>query len=198
MAQTITVDATPNDKSTHRRPTLYFSQNDVGREFVIDLYSRDGVTIPSGATVKIQATKPSGFGFSVSGTVTNQSVAFTTTAVMTDEYGKFPAELNITKSGVVIGTANFNIEVEKNPHPDGTTDGQSEEVIPTLTLLVERIEAAAASIHDLSVSATTLNPGNPATALYDETDNKITFGIPRGAMLNATDDGNGIITLTFS
>ena len=81
---------------------------------------------------------------------------------------------------------------------DGTTDGESEQVIPQITLLVERAEAAADSIHDLTVSASTLNPNTPATATYDEATNNIAFGIPRGAMLTATDDGNGVITLTFS
>ena len=199
MAQTITIDATPDEKTIYRRPTLFFSQGDVGRAFNVNLFSRDGITIPNGATVKIQATKPSGFGFSVTATSVADGVAsFTSTAVMADEFGKFPAELSITSSGVVIGTANFNICVEQNPHPDGTTDGESEQVIPELTVLVERIEAAAESIHNLSVEATTLAPGNPATAEYEDETNTIEFGIPRGAMLTATDDGNGIITLTFS
>lgn len=199
MAQTITVDITPDEKTIYRRPTLYFSQNDVGRAFNINIFSRDGTTLPASPTVKIQATKPSGLGFSVTATsLTSGVAAFTSTAGMTDEYGKFPAEVTISKSGVVYGTANFNICVEKNPHPDGTTDGQAEEVIPELTELVERIEDAAESIHDLNVEATTLSPNTPATATYDDETNTITFGIPRGAQLTATDDGNGVITLTFS
>lgn len=199
MAQTITIDMTPDEKTVYRRPTLFFSQGDVGRQFVINLFSRDGLEVPSGATVKIQATKPSGLGFSVTATsVTNGVASFTSTAAMSDEFGKFPAEVTVSKSGTVLGTANFNVVVEKNPHPDGTTDGQSEQVIPELTLLVERVETAAASIHDLTVEATTLNPNTPATATYDEQTNEISFGIPRGAMLMASDDGNGVITLTFS
>ena len=67
-----------------------------------------------------------------------------------------------------------------------------------LTALVDRIEAAADSIHDLSVEAETLEPGEDATATYDEENNEITFGIPRGAQLTAADDGSGNITLTFS
>ena len=181
MPQTITVDATPDEKTIHRRPTLYFSQGDVGRAFTINLFSRDGYEVPSGSTVKIQATKPSGLGFSVAATsVTNGVASFTSTAAMADEFGKFPAEAMITKSGTVIGTANFNICVERNPHPDGTTDGQSEEVIPELTVLVERIEAAAESIHDLNTTATTLPAGSSATATYNSQTNTIAFGIPKG------------------
>lgn len=198
MPQTITVDATPDEKTIYRRPTLFFSQGDVGRAFNINLFSRDGITIPSGATIKIQATKPSGLGFSVTASsFTNGVASFTSTAAMADEAGKFPAELKITSSGVVLGTANFNVCVEKNPHPDGTTDGQSEEVIPELTVLVERIEAAADSIHNLSVAAITQNYGTDATAVYNSELNKITFGIPRGNLLTYTDpnsDGNIVIT----
>lgn len=199
MAQRITVDLTPDERTKYRRPTLYFSQNDVGRAFEVNIASRFGTDIPTGATAKIHGTKPSGFGFSVTATSISDGVAyFTSTAGMADEHGKFQAEISITKSGVVLGSDNIFIEVERNPHPDGTTDGEAEEVMPELTQLVERIETAAASIHDLSVDATTLSPNTPATATYDEETNKISFGIPRGAQLMAADDGNGNITLTFS
>lgn len=157
--------------------TIRYSQGDVGREFTINV---TGFTIPTGATVKIQATKPSGFGFSVAGTVAGNAVSFTTTAVMTDEAGRFPAELKITKDSVVIGTANFIMWGEVNPHPEGTTDGQQGTIIPELTLLVERVEAAASSVLDMEVVANTLPAGSQATYSYDEDLNKATFGIPQG------------------
>ena len=157
--------------------TIRYSQGDVGREFKINVV---GFTIPTGATVKIQATKPSGFGFSVAGTVDGNAVSFTTTAVMTDEAGRFPAELEITKDSVVIGTANFIMWGEANPHPEGTTDGQQGTIIPELTLLVERVEAAASSVLDMEVVANTLPAGSQATYSYDEDLNKATFGIPQG------------------
>lgn len=192
MRNEITVDMTPGLS----QPILYYSQNDVGTELVIKL---KGMDIPAGATITLRATKPSGFGFIAENpTVSGNTVTFITTEDMTDEYGRFPAELNITSEGVSAGTANFIMAGEKNPHPEGTTDGQAEQAIPILTQLVERIEDAAASIHDLNVEAETLSPGTPASAEYDEETNTIKFGIPRGAMLNASDDGNGVITLTFS
>ena len=157
--------------------TIRYSQGDVGREFKINVV---GFSIPAGATVKIQATKPSGFGFSVAGTVDGDSVSFTTTAIMTDEAGRFPAELEITKDSVVIGTANFIMWGEANPHPEGTTDGQQGTIIPELTLLVERVEAAASSVLDMEVVAETLPAGSQATYSYDEDLNKATFGIPQG------------------
>ena len=175
--QTITVDMTPG----FRQPTIHYSQNDVGTTFAIDLRSRFGDTLPASPTVKIQATKPSGFGFSIEADSVVDSVAtFTTVATMTDEAGRFLAELEVSDSGVVLYTANFYMEGEANPHPIGTTDGSQETIIPTLTLLVERVEAAASSVLDMTVNATTLAAGSQATYSYDEDTNTATFGIPQG------------------
>ena len=157
------------------------SQGDIGRQLTAKLF--DGSTayeIPAGSTVKIKATKPSGFGFDESATFSGSTVTITTAETMTNEWGRFPAELVITKDGNVIGTANFLFNIEKNPHPDSTVDGDAEEVIPELTLLVERVEAAASSVLDMEVVATTLPAGSQASYSYDEDLNKATFGIPHG------------------
>lgn len=174
MRNSIIIDITPGLS----QPVLYYSQNDVGRELPIIV---KGMDIPAGATVTLRATKPSGFGFIAENPViSGNTVTFTTTEDMTDECGRFPAELNIESGDVSIGTANFIMVGEENPHPEGTTDGQSESAIPTLTLLVERIETAAESIHDLNVVAQTLAYNADATATYNEETNTITFGIPQG------------------
>ena len=174
MNQTIGVNITPQSF----QPTLHYSQGDVGRVFVVNVTDYD---IPTGATVTCVATKPSGMGFTVSGTVSGNSVTFTSTAEMTDEWGRFPAEIRIASGSTLLGTANFLMIGEKDPHPASTIDGTQEELIPQLTLLVNRVEAAAESVHDLTVSATTLTAGSDATATYDSTNNSIAFGIPRGA-----------------
>lgn len=190
--QTIIVDMTPG----FRMPTIYYSQGDVGTQFAIDLRSRFGDSFPTGTTVTIQATKPSGFGFSVAATsVTNGVATFTTTAEMTDEFGRFPAELKVTKTGLTLFTANFYMDGERNTHPEGTTDGSQETVIPELTQLVERVEDAASSVLDMTVVANTLPAGSDATYSYDEETNTATFGIPKGA------DGSlasGVLAPTYS
>lgn len=157
--------------------TIRYSQGDIGRQFKINVTDFE---IPVGATVKIQATKPSGFGFSVAGVVAGSSVTFTTTAEMTDEAGRFQAKLQITAGDDVIGTANFLMIGERNPHPEGTTDGSQGTIIPELTLLVERVEKAASDVLDMEVVANTLPAGSQATYSYDEALNKATFGIPEG------------------
>ena len=196
MAQTLLIDTTPG----FRMPTLFLSQDDIGREFSIDLRSRFGDSLPASPTIKIEATKPSGFGFSVAADSISNSVAtFTTIETMTNEAGRFLAELSIEKNSVLLFTAKFYIECVQRAHPDGTTDGDAQSVIPTLTVLVQRIEAAAASIHDLSVEATTLAYNADATATYNDELNKITFGIPRGGAMAVTDpDSDGNIVITFA
>lgn len=67
---------------------------------------------------------------------------------MTNENGRFPAELSITQGSTVIGTSNFIFNIERSPHPEGTIDGDAESLLPELTLLVERIEAAADSVDE--------------------------------------------------
>lgn len=192
MAQTITIDLTPDGRRIFQRPYLHFSQGDVGQDFVINLKSRFGLEIPAGATVKIEATKPSGFGFSETGVLSNQTATFTTAAVMTDEAGHFPVELSITASGKILGTANFNFMVEPDPHPEGTIDGQAEEVVPELTQLVERVEDAASSVLDRQTVTNTLPAGSQASYSFDEETNTQTFGIPQG------EAGAGAVDVTAS
>jgi len=139
MAQKINLDITPSEFM----PVLYYSQGDVGREFKIEIVSKDGYDIPSGATVTIQATKPSGLGFTVSGSIADNVVTIVSTAEMTDEYGRFPAELKVVSGNTTLFTGNVLMIGKKNTHPEGTTDGSQETLIPELTVLVQRAESAA-------------------------------------------------------
>ena len=195
MPQTINLNIIPDNS----RPIAHVSQYDVGRTLKFKLFEGSAsYSVVSGSTVKLQGTKPSGFGFSLSCTFSGNEVTAVTNAEMTDEWGDFPVELRITKNSDILGTANLILSVERSPHPDGTTDGESSEVIPELTQLVERIEAAADSIHDLNVVANTLEPGQAATATYNGTTNTITFGIPRGHDIEVSDsDSDGNIVMTF-
>ena len=192
MAQTKNVNMTPNGTL----PRLHLSQYDVGRELAFKLC--DGAlsyTVPTGATVKLMGTKPSGFGFTETCTVSGSTASISTTDSMTDEWGAVACELVVEISGIRLGSTNLLLVVEKSPHPEGTTDGNQETVIPTLTLLVERVESAASSILDMTVVADTLPAGSDATYSYDEETNTATFGIPKGA------DGtlaSGVLAPTYS
>ena len=132
-----------------QRGDLHFSQYDVGRTATINLYAvNEAYTIPVGATVKIQATKPSGLGFDVACTFSGSVVTVVSTETMTEEAGRFPCELRITKDSDVIGTANFMFVVEASPHPDGTVDGDAEEIVNEIKALVLQSEGYALGTQD--------------------------------------------------
>lgn len=146
MNQATNVNIVP---SYGQRGDLHFSQYDVGRTATINLYAvNEAYTIPVGATVKIQATKPSGLGFDVACTFSGSVVTVVSTETMTEESGRFPCELQITKDSDVIGTANFMFVVEPSPHPDGTVDGDAEEVINEIKALVLQSEGYALGTQD--------------------------------------------------
>lgn len=142
MSQNMTLSMTPYTQAGN----FVCSQYDVGRECQITLQDENGsYTIPTGATVTIQATKPSGFGFSVECTWSGSTVTFATTETMTSEFGRFPAELRITSGNTVLGTTNFYFKVERSPHPEGTVDGDSE-TAQALTLRVDALETEVSNL----------------------------------------------------
>ena len=143
----------------HIHETVRISQNDIGRQFSINLMNddRSAYTIPSGATVKLQGTKPSGLGFTVTGTYSGSVVTFSTTAEMSDENGIADSEIVITSGNNVIGSSNINIYCERNPHPDGTIDSTAEPVINQITALVNRAETAADNAEDAADRAAAIS-----------------------------------------
>ena len=132
-------------------PYMKLSQYDVGRviDFVMKEDSAD-YTVPAGATITLEGTKPSGLGFTIACTVVGNVAAIETTAGMTDEYGTVTAELVVRVNNTRIGSSNIRFEIEKSPHPEGTTDGSAEVIIPIMTQLVMRVEAAVAKAEVLS------------------------------------------------
>ena len=130
-------------------PEVHLSQYDKGRAIPFKLANgKSAYTVPEGAEIVVMATKPSGLGFVVPVTFDGDTATMTITETMSNEYGRFPAELSITSNGNRIGTANFVMNIERSPHPEGTIDGDAESLLPELTLLVERIEAAADSVDE--------------------------------------------------
>lgn len=203
MAQVKNINMTPDNIP----PYMKLSQYDEGRELAFNMRDGSGeYSVPTGATVKLQGTKPSGFGFTITCTVIGSTATAVTTAEMTDEWGTVTAELVVEKSGLKIGSSNIKIDVERSPHPEGTTDGSAEAIISVLTILVERAEAAAESVHTLTVSSQTLDSSEQAYANYDEENNHIEFGIPKGyngyeiegTIGFADSSSNGDIVITMS
>lgn len=210
MAQVKNINMTPDNIP----PYMKLSQYDVGRELAFKMRDGSGeYSVPAGATIKLMGTKPSGLGFTIVCTVAGSTATAATTAEMTDEWGAVIAELVVEKSGLKIGSSNIRIDVERSPHPEGTTDGCAEVIIPALTILIERAEAAAEraetaaeAVHTLTTEAVTLDASEQAYANYDEENNHIEFGIPKGyngyeiegTIGFADSSSNGDIVITMS
>lgn len=141
MPQTRNVEITPGKGEP---VVINVSQGDIGREITLNIKDGSGWFDLTGCTAKLAGIKPSGLGFTVDGVVSGHAVTITTVKLMTAEYGHIACELKIIKTGITIGTANMILAVEKDPHPENTTDGNVDELIPEITILVERIEAAVA------------------------------------------------------
>lgn len=165
MSQTMSISMEPFKQAG----TLLCSQYDVGRTITVNLVDNSGdYTIPSGATVKIEATKPSGYGFSESCTWSGSTVTITLTSTMTEEGGRFPAELVVTSGNTVLGSANFLMRVEGSPHLENVVDGDAE-TAQALTLRVTALETQVATntsdISDLDTRVTTLESSSSGSGL---------------------------------
>lgn len=160
-------------------PEVHLSQYDKGRTIPFKLMDGNAeYTVPSGAVIKVKATKPSGLGFVVDCTYDGGTVTITNTETMSNEAGRFPAELSISVGDVLLGTANFIFNVERSPHPEGTTDGDAETLLPELTLLVKEIRESNAKVESMTASATALSSDANPTANYNSETNNLAFGIP--------------------
>ena len=142
--QYITVNLIPNLSAP---AVACVSQYDVGRTLVFRVYN--GVTSAdlTGTTAVAVGTKKSGLGFSVTGTISGNTVTFNSTLEMTQESGMIPSEIRFSKTGEDIGTANFTLAVEPSPHLDGTTDGTQEtmaDLQSQLNALDTRVDALEA------------------------------------------------------
>ena len=142
----MTVDIAPRQLGD----PVYVSQGDIGRVINVHMYDGDDPYIPpAGVTPYIQGLKPSGLGFNVQGTITDNICTFSTTDEMTDEVGDMVAEVRLIKTGMDIGTANFRYSVEERPRPDGTTDGTIEVITDVIA------EALEDALDDIDTARTT-------------------------------------------
>lgn len=165
MAQAKNVSITPGGSSV---TIINVSQGDIGRQIVLNVSDGSGWYDLTGCTAELAGIKPSGLGFTVSGTVSGHTVTISTVKLMTAEYGNIGCELKIKDGNDnVIGTANMILSVEKDPHPDTTTDGNIDEILPEITILVERVEAAVAKeevLHEAEAWAVGKRDGVPVSS----------------------------------
>ena len=118
--QIVTVNLTPGGSTP---AVVRVSQGDIGRP--IQFKVLDGTSIASfanSATATVVGTKPTGLGFSVTGTISGNTVTINTTLEMTQESGMIPTEIRFatTSPATDIGTANFILAVEPQTHSSST------------------------------------------------------------------------------
>lgn len=168
-------------------PVFRVSQNDIGRTLKAHLISDDGeITIPTSATVTMAGIKPSGLGYTVTGTIDGSDVTFETDATMTDEAGQIESEIRIVDGETLIGTTNVVLNVEPNPHPDDTTDGQREPLVNEITALLNQITAQADRTEEysskvLNMTVTAHESQEPTVTKTEGEVVNLDFGLPRGA-----------------
>lgn len=138
-SQIVTVNLVPGLSTP---AVVRVSQYDVGRPLTFKVLDGTGTaSFDATTTATVTGTKPSGLGFTESGTIAGNTVTLNTTLAMTQERGKIPAEIRFTQTGEDIGTANFILAIEPSPHPEGTTDGTQETMANLETRLQGQIDA---------------------------------------------------------
>ena len=151
---TFTLNMIPN---TGTPVVVNLSQGDIGRELTFKLVegSDPNVTIATDATaITIEGTKPSGLGFTETCTATSDNtITVSTTEAMTQESGMIPAEVRFVVGTKDLGTANIIFAIEESPHPDGTTDGSTEEARTVLEQAQAAADAAAESAEEAAEAA---------------------------------------------
>jgi hypothetical protein len=153
--QTVTINLVPGLSTP---PVVNVKQGDIGRPIAFRVMDGTGLmTAIAGATAKIEGTKPSGLGFSVTGTISGNMVTLDTTEAMTQEAGRIPAEISFTKTGLVLGTANFILAVERDPHPENVIDGT-----------YETMDDIQTQMNALDTRVTALEAGGGGSGLTDD------------------------------
>lgn len=149
--QIVTVNLVPGLSAP---AVIRVSQYDVGRPLTIRVFDGTGAaSFGASVTATIVGTKPSGLGFTETGTIAGNTVTLNTTLAMTQERGMIPVEIRFAQTGEDIGTANFILAVEPSPHPDGTTDGTTETARTILEQATEAAQSAQASAETAEAAA---------------------------------------------
>ena len=134
-------------------PIVHVSQYDVDRILTFSLMDgNNAASIPAGATVAIEGTKPSRHGFSYEATLFGSVVTVNTTQQMTAEQGTTDCKIKIMFGTQVIGTALFLLEVEQAGLASDT-DISDTDIPMIVSLATAQMEAAEAAAESADISA---------------------------------------------
>ncbi len=92
------------------------SQYDTGWQFELTVYDGDSIYVGTGGEIVVlNGHKPNGAAFSVAGTFASGVATFDCPITITEAVGVTECELRLTSSGETVGTANFDMIIEKAP-----------------------------------------------------------------------------------
>lgn len=120
---------------------VHASQFDKGRQFKLITYMGDEPFNPSTYTAQFEAVKPDKNIVQANVAKDSTSVTVTTTEQMCAVEGDTICEIRFSKSGDVIGSANFILRVELDPIFEGTNSQSEGPVADTLTWLTNNKES---------------------------------------------------------
>ena len=139
IEQTYNLNLIPNGVPVIVKASQY---DKTARTIKFAIYDGDTLfTIPAGADVYVQGTKPDLTGYEYSCTVNGSVVSFDIEQQMTVCAGRHFAEIRITKDGEILGTANFEFFIERSALSDDTVISDTE-----LPLIEQAIEAGEDAI----------------------------------------------------
>ena len=139
ITQTYQIDLIPSGEPV----VVHVSQYDTeGRTLAFELYN-GGVayTVPAGTTASISGTKPDGTGFSYAMTVSGNTASIDIPQQMALVAGDVIAEIRLSASDAIIGSANFIVRVERSALDEDTAISETD--VPIFEQLVQDAQSAA-------------------------------------------------------
>lgn len=135
------------------------SQYDTGWQFQLTVYDGDSIYVGSGGELAVlNGKKANGAAFSVAGTFASGVATFDCPVTITEAVGVTECELRLTSSGETVGTANFDMIVEKAPLSGYYASGEDFSAVAQLIdTMVARVPDAAADWLEEHIT----NPSNP-------------------------------------
>lgn len=169
---------------------VHASQFDTGRQFKLITYDGDEPFNPSTYTAQFESIKPDGNIVQADVTKDSTSVTVTTTEQMCAVVGDTICEIRFSKSGNVIGTANFILRVELDPIFAGTSSQSEGPVAETIDWLKNNKENRLIAGNNIQISRT---GGTSPRTTISATDTTYTAGNHI-----SISGGNNAISATYS
>lgn len=162
ITQTYKIDLIPSGEPV----VVHVSQYDTeARTLAFELYN-GGVAyaVPAGATASISGTKPDGTGFSYAMTVSGNTASIDIPQQMALVAGDVIAEIRLSASDEIVGSANFIVRVERSALDEDTVISETD--VPIFEQLVQDAQSAATTAStkagEASGSATAANTAKVA------------------------------------